>query len=210
MRKLAREILWVIKGALLALALAMLGLWPASRWRGGTVKLYRFTVSNGQVDRFDYSINWLRGLIVITSSHETRTRTDQGEYKDQMNDLHYWATLAAKHVGPGWQWERRSWPLGDWAWLAESLHRDHSRWGRVRWKFYHDTRTPGYADHARLLAAPCWMIALAAGAWPMCSLALLVYRARRRRGCARSGCCHACGYDLRATPDRCPECGMQQ
>jgi heme A synthase len=34
-----------------------------------------------------------------------------------------------------------------------------------------------------------------------------VRRRRRRRRVAR-GCCTRCGYDLRSSPVRCPECGM--
>lgn len=52
------------------------------------------------------------------------------------------------------------------------------------------------------MAVPWWFLALLFSLLPA-RAAWIWYRRRRHP----PGYCSACGYDLRATPDRCPECG---
>lgn len=51
----------------------------------------------------------------------------------------------------------------------------------------------------------CWAIILFTLPSPIISL--LLHRSRRRRQLLAENRCLNCGYDLRATPERCPECG---
>jgi hypothetical protein len=56
------------------------------------------------------------------------------------------------------------------------------------------------------MAVPYWSLVLLTAPAPL-ARALTIARRRRR---IKAGLCAECGYDLRATPDRCPECGQGQ
>lgn len=81
-----------------------------------------------------------------------------------------------------------------------------NRWWIVRW---HRGARGGNVfippTHVLSVRFPFWLIILPLLIWP--ALAVVTGSRRRRRTAALQ--CFHCGYDMRATPDRCPECGRE-
>jgi hypothetical protein len=59
----------------------------------------------------------------------------------------------------------------------------------------------------RLLSVPLPLVAAIGLLFPLFKLRAVLARRDQARLAALRGHCPTCGYDLRATPDRCPECG---
>jgi hypothetical protein len=72
----------------------------------------------------------------------------------------------------------------------------------------HPLPTMANAYAFRMVRIPWWWVAAAAGMFPAVrGLAIVVARIRAARRRRRINLCPKCGYDVRATPGRCPECG---
>jgi hypothetical protein len=60
---------------------------------------------------------------------------------------------------------------------------------------------------SRILKIPFWPLIIIFSLFPLIRFSRKYRRHRKRRRDLASGLCLICGYDMRATPDRCPECG---
>jgi hypothetical protein len=93
--------------------------------------------------------------------------------------------------------------LDEWNWDSASYPRNLAE---MQWLNF---RCGAYAvagGHSIELTLPHWFIAVVTGL-PAVMYLRRAIRSRRRERRRQAGLCIVCGYDLRGTPDRCPECG---
>ena len=105
---------------------------------------------------------------------------------------------------PGWVWTKHAPALPS---IIEYADKEYANFRFVRLPGICGVRRPStYGDNVEHLLFVHFL-------YPVILLALLPlnwmrkYRGNRWRLKASMGCCQNCGYDLRATPERCPECG---
>jgi hypothetical protein len=108
----------------------------------------------------------------------------------------YWSVGAGSD--PTWSYE--TWPRDPDFTIWRFVGRTKGTWrsGFVYAEGFAVNGTP-----ARQVYFPFYAVLLPLLVPPL--VGLLLWRRRRRRRAI--GRCPGCGYDLRATPDRCPECG---
>ena len=72
--------------------------------------------------------------------------------------------------------------------------------------FAREHHVEGHNSESSMIMIPLWLVFLIfCGVFTTCRwLSTKLLHQQRRR----TGLCAACGYDIRATPDRCPECGQ--
>jgi hypothetical protein len=83
----------------------------------------------------------------------------------------------------------------------------HTYWEGAGFAWWHYRRLDGV--RSIIAVAPFWSLALATAALPLTVITRYL-RTRRRNARQKHNPiprCQSCGYDLRATPTRCPECG---
>jgi len=99
-----------------------------------------------------------------------------------------------------------------WRWTipSDTYWEGPAWWQRIGFVFNSQTRLLPPAtsltnppDRSLSIAVPFWFLMILAALLAIPRLTRRVERDRR----VAAGCCTRCGYDLRATPEKCPECG---
>ena len=185
----------------LILAVGVGVFWVRSYGSGDLLRLHRADVEGGRVRGTFASFGSTGGLACVTLGYSTHP-------PDRWNSLVRFRGDLFAAAGQGWHLRIKNEPPDGRAVVAQNADeaREFAGIGRYRQRTPPGDPFPYELTHW-LIPHPYLMVLFSFP--PSLWLILAARRGMRRRGRRRRGECLDCGYDLRATPGRCPECGRE-
>ena len=193
MKGFARLTLNVISAMSLLLTFATMVLWVRSYWVTDFINWY--SVKSGG----EWRVSSTRGQFKI-SEHYWRGDDPPGTGENGELPKAYYGTEKSEplsaYVPQSFVWLHWHWETG------EDTVRTISLAG-MTWESTTGSEQAPYSYTPLLVAIPHWLLLALALFAP----GRVIHRAVRRRRSVSLGLCLSCNYDLRASTDRCPECG---
>jgi hypothetical protein len=191
-----RRLLNFLTALSLLLCVAVCVLWVRSYWHRDS--LYRAEMSPGGLAWTSKTFRSSSGMIWA--------EIFRGSFLDRSVALYEWQTLqrfrkqAARRDGDSATWRPGTWTYSDV--VPRPAVTPEESFG-IHYVGRRDQIAPGFVHFLFRAGIPHGLVA---------ALAMILPAVRtgswlRRRHRHRAGLCPQCGYDLRATPGRCPECG---
>ncbi len=182
--------------------LGRLGRWTSNLFVGTSLLLFAaaaggWVASLSRTDVFSVSIGLDHDLLLAESGGELLAGTCYQSSERLMHgpdpSVHFSHMAASANV----------WGLGQVVWLFMIGDRQSSGWGSAGFGYMAQTDADWAERPGRAFFWPHWSVLLVTSVLPGGWL-IRRWLGRKRR---RNGLCGRCGYDLRASPSACPECG---
>ena len=174
-----RRLFTTLSALSLILCIATATIWVRSYWQAQGILLH----SQSGTNSWDVRLRCIEGTAIF-GAQTVELPPQAGAGSSERTFEWRWGVRMHSYSFPGESWWKRRGFL----------------WETTSGTFL--TSSAGWLETWTLFV-PCWLVTLLAATLP----ALWLRQPQRRRFREQHGLCLTCGYDLRASPDRCPECG---
>jgi hypothetical protein len=185
-----RRVFSVLSVVSLALFVLVAVLWTGSSYWSNELYFHRAVFQDGIAREDTAWLGFAGGRVVAASRRHKFAASSEAEAEGMIlsssEDLNHSRLETMRMPPTGW---------------------DFVGYGSVGWRFgfavgdQSHSFPDGSVRHQRELLFPVWLLLVVLAICP------LFFAAKWLRKSRPPGTCAKCGYDLRATPDRCPECG---